>query len=196
MNFIYLIELREARIVKIGSFIQRDFPRNWENVLTSREHTESRKRTFEKSEGRRLADGVGSPRRGISSKDSLGLGSRLTGKSTGAVRLRRHWLKFVFRQRIKIVTPLPSRRARYSITHVACQLSNKGQTKRHERLKHRREMKRGGCRCDETRHPEKVNEFISGVFANSSAPARWGRISSIFETWRFFTGVRPPRRET
>lgn len=41
-----------------------------------------------------------------------------------------HWLKFVFRQRIKIVPTLSSRRGRYSITHVACQLSNKGQTRK------------------------------------------------------------------
>lgn len=46
-----------------------------------------------------------------------------------------HWLKFVFRQRIKIVPTLSSRRGRYSITHVACQLSNKGQTRKKKRKK-------------------------------------------------------------
>ena len=55
-----------------------------------------------------------------------------------------HWLKFVFRQRIKIVPTLPSRRGRYSITHVACQLSNKGQTreKKKERKKERKKRKK------------------------------------------------------
>ena len=63
-----------------------------------------------------------------------------------------HWLKFVFRQRIKIVPTLPSRRGRYSITHVACQLSNKGQTREKKRKKERKKEKEKvktnmGCRC-------------------------------------------------
>lgn len=45
-----------------------------------------------------------------------------------------HWLKFVFRQRIKIVPTLPSRRGRYSITHVNCRIKGKREREREKEM--------------------------------------------------------------
>lgn len=42
---------------------------------------------------------------------------------------------------------LPSRRGRYSITHVACQLSNKGQTRKKKEKREKTMTEHRGCRC-------------------------------------------------
>lgn len=68
-----------------------------------------------------------------------------------------HWLKFVFRQRIKIVPTLPSRRGRYSITHVNCRIKGKRERER-ERKRWRN--------IDSWMRMHPRDEFIPDVFVN------------------------------
>lgn len=68
-----------------------------------------------------------------------------------------HWLKFVFRQRIKIVPTLPSRRGRYSITHVNCRIKGKREREREKEMAEHRLVDADG-------HPR--DEFIPDVFVN------------------------------